>query len=394
MRRRAAVPLVLALLAGGAASPATAGEANDGGGAYFENGGARIWYQECGKGRAVVLLHDGILDSSVWDAEWEPLCRQYHVVRYDRRGYGRSDAPKEPFLQTADLAALLRKLKIEKAAIVGCSSGSAIAIDFAIHFPAMAESLVLIGPVVHGMPSSDFFDARGRKNLEPLEKNDVDAAIENWAKDPYEISGPNPGARDRIRTVLKAHPQNLGYTGVFEIRYKSPAIERLAEIRAPTLLLVGEGDIPDVHAHAGAIQAGIWGSGREVVAGAAHLVPLEKGEDLVARIVKHLDDFRPVELPEAALAPLVGRYRVWGNPAEVAESAGRLVLHVPTEKEIPLFARSDTRFFTLLWGDTEFEFVRDRTGAVTGLDMRRNGAVEHCPRIDGPNTGPIIVPGR
>src|SRR5215471_12891750 len=121
--------LVLVLL--GAAAFAL-GEDAKGAGAFLDVGGAKIWHQECGSGRAVLLLHDGLLDSSLWDAEWEPLCRQYRVVRYDRRGYGRSEAPKAPFLQTEDAAALLRSLGIEKAAVVGCSSGSAIAIDFAI----------------------------------------------------------------------------------------------------------------------------------------------------------------------------------------------------------------------------------------------------------------------
>jgi hypothetical protein len=233
------------------------------------------------------------------------------------------------------------------------------------------------------MPSSAFFDERGRKNQAPLEKDDVDGAIDNWAKDPYEIFGPNPATRTRMREALKAHPANLRYAGAFEIRYKTPAIERLSEVRVPTLLLVGEGDIPDVQAHAGAIQAGIWGSGREIVAGAGHLIPLEKPEELVARIGRHLDGNRAIDLPAKVLAPLVGSYRIWGNPAEVAEGGGRLVLRIPTEKEIPLFARSETKFFTLLWGDTEFEFVRDPAGTVNALEIHRNGAVERCPRIPG-----------
>ena len=351
--------------------------------AYLDAGGAHLYYEECGTGPAIVLLHDGLLHSVVWDSEWEPLCRSRHVVRYDRRGYGRSAAPTAGFLQTDDLAALLKHLAIDRATIVGCSSGSALAIDFAIHHPEAVEALVLVGPVVHGMPSSAFFDERGRKNSAPLERHDAHGAAENWSKDPFEILGSNPAARAKMREVLLANPQNLEYTGQFEIRYRSPAIERLSEIHAPTLLLVGEGDIPDVHAHAGAIQAGIWGSRRDVLPGAGHLVPLEKPEDLVARITAFVDGHRVATVPAAVLAPLAGRYRIWGNPAEVVVKDGRLFLRIPTEKEIPLFARGESRFFTMLWGETEIEFFRDAKGIVTHLDLTQNGSVQHCERIEG-----------
>lgn len=364
-----------------AAPPAAAVDAAPG--AYFDAAGAHLYYESCGSGPAIVLLHDGLLHSVVWDGEWDALCRGHRVVRYDRRGYGRSAPPKAAFLQTDDLAGLLKHLGIARATLVGCSSGSAVAIDFAIHHPDEVENLILIGPVVHGMPSSSFFDERGKRNNASLEKGDVRAAADAWSKDPFEIAGANPPVRERLREVLVAHPQNLAYTGEFEIRYRIPAIERLAEIRVPTLLLVGEHDIPDVHAHAGAIQAGIWGSRRDVVPGAGHLVPLEEPVELVARIESFIGKHRVATVSAGALAPLAGRYRIWGNPAEVAVQEGRLVLRIPTEKEIPLFPRSDSKFFTMLWGETEIEFVRDASGAVVAFDMTRDGTVQHCPRIAG-----------
>jgi pimeloyl-ACP methyl ester carboxylesterase len=57
-----------------------------------------------------------------------------------------------------------------------------------------------------------------------------------------------------------------------------PAITRLHELDVPALILVGEFDIPDVHAHAGAINAGIRNSERRIIAKAGHLVPLEQPE--------------------------------------------------------------------------------------------------------------------
>ena len=58
-----------------------------------------------------------------------------------------------------------------------------------------------------------------------------------------------------------------------------PALGRLGEIKAPTLIVIGAEDIPDVHAHGGAIQAGITGARRVVVRSAGHLVHMEQPEE-------------------------------------------------------------------------------------------------------------------
>src|SRR6516165_10422201 len=150
---------------------------------YFEVAGGRLYYEQCGNGPAVVLLHDGLLHAVVWDDLWPYLCAKYHVLRYDRRGYGRSDAAKAPFSAEADLASLMEHVGMNRATLVGSSSGSALALDFAISHPAKVEALFLIGPAVHGMRSSDYFEQRGNEANAPLAKGDVKRAAENWSKD-------------------------------------------------------------------------------------------------------------------------------------------------------------------------------------------------------------------
>lgn len=343
--------------------------------------GGRLYVEECGAGRAIILLHDGLLHSVVWDDVWPGLCSRYHVVRYDRRGFGRSDPPTKAFSPVEDMAAVLEHAKISRATVVGCSSGAALAIDFAIHHPEQVEDLVLIGAVVHGMPSSAFFDERGTRNNAPLQKSDVRAAAKNWSEDRYEIGGRDDAARRKVLGTLASNPQNLRYTGEFELRFKVPAIARLSEIHVPTLILDGEHDIPDVHAQSGAIQSGIWGSRRDVVAGAGHLVPLETPADLNSRIAAFLDTHRVVAVPREKLASYAGRYEIWGSTAEVAVQDGRLTLTLPAEKELPLFASSETKFFMIIWGETEIEFTRDTTGAVTGFQLRQGGQTRTAKRL-------------
>jgi 3-oxoadipate enol-lactonase len=64
---------------------------------------------------------------------------------------------------------------------------------------------------------------------------------------------------------------------------------RLHEIRVPTLIVTGDADIPDVHAHAGAIEAGIPGARRIVMTGVGHLLYLEKPKEFAELAISFLE---------------------------------------------------------------------------------------------------------
>ena len=82
-------------------------------GAFVDLDGGRLYYEECGNGGdTVVLLHDGAANSAVWDDVWPAFCKQFHTIRYDRRGYGRSPATTKPYYEADDLAALLYTRKV------------------------------------------------------------------------------------------------------------------------------------------------------------------------------------------------------------------------------------------------------------------------------------------
>jgi len=250
--------------------------------------GSKIYYEESGSGSAIVLLHDGLLDSASWDEVWRPLARKYHVIRYDRRGYGRSDPATSPFSPAEDLAKLLRHLKVEHALIAGSSSGGALAIDFAIKHPKMVDGLFLIGPVLHGMEYSAEFQTRANRNNEPMKRDDVRAMARNWSQDRFLIAGANENARQKLYEHLLANADKLEkYDSGLEEKLLPPASKRLAEIKASTVILEGDHDIADVHAHCDAIKAGISGSKRIVVNEAGHLIQLEKPDE----VVKRLQDF-------------------------------------------------------------------------------------------------------
>ena len=257
-------------------------------GAFVKVDGSSLYYEECGTGPdAVLLIHDGVVHSAVWDDVWPAFCRRFHTIRYDRRGYGRSSATTTWYSETDDVAAILQRTHVTRTTIVGSSHGGEISINFVLAHPDVVKRLVLVGAVVGGFPYTEHFVARVTGTLAPLRKGDVTGALTAMANDRWVIAPGNDAARKKLLDLLRANPQDL--THADQILPPKPALPRLGEIRVPTLILVGAEDIPDVHAHAGAIEAGIPRARRIVIPGTGHLMYLEKPDVFVQAVMTFLD---------------------------------------------------------------------------------------------------------
>jgi 3-oxoadipate enol-lactonase len=353
---------------------------------YVDVSGGRLYYEECGSGSAVVLLHDGLLHSVVWDEVWPLLCAKHHAVRYDRRGYGRSEAAKAPFSPEDDLLRVMQHVNMERATLMGSSSGTALATDFALAHPERVEALFLIGPVVHGMRSSDYFLQRGNTASAPLAVGDFRAAAENWSKDPFQVNGDRAQARKKIFETLAENPQNFKVPGQFEMRPSPPTVNRLDEVEAPTLLIIGEGDIADVHAFSGAMQAAMPVVRREIWKDVGHLIQLEKPAEVVSRLETFigLAQRKTVALPATTLQSYQGTYSFFDAPAKIVFKKNHLVLQLNGEADIVLFAESETHFFVRTTG-TDLRFEKDASGKTTAMLIRNAGGNPvRCSRLSPP----------
>ena len=361
-------------------------------GGFIAVAGSRLFYEECAGGQAVgsaagpalVLVHDGVMGAATWDAVWPALCARFHVVRYDRRGKGRSPAPTAPFSQVADLAALLADRGVARATVVGSSAGGALALDFALAHPDRVERLILLGPVVGGMPTSEHFQARERANFAPLiERGDVEAAAVLQAEDRYALAPGSTEARRTVLAYLRRNPQNLRGAltdGRFQERPAVPAAARLGEVHVPTLILVGESDIPDVQAHAGAIELGVGSARREVVAGAGHLPQLEQPALVADRVIAFISATPVAEVLAQRLASLAGEYApfVRGQSGRIAIRDGRLVAQIPGEREVALFAADDSTFYTPFGPGLRVTFHRGPDGRAASADVTVGGATQQA----------------
>jgi pimeloyl-ACP methyl ester carboxylesterase len=227
-----------------------------------------------GAGPPVVLTHDGLTHSEAWDAQLPTWSVDHRVACWDRRGYGRSPRPTARFSSIDDLATVVRAVSDGPAALVGCSFGSLVTLHCALENPELVSKLVLVGPVLSGLPLSEHFLTRGGRGVPAPDAPDAEQ-IEYWcAVDPWFVAPTSPAARERLRALLTANPQNLHPPHELD-RFPEPALPRLGEITVPTLIVVGELDIADVHAASGALEAGIPGATRVVLTGSGHLPHLE-----------------------------------------------------------------------------------------------------------------------
>ncbi len=249
-------------------------------GAFVDVDGSRLYYEECGSGPgAVVLLHDGVVNSAVWDDVWPAFCKRFHTIRYDRRGYGRSLATKKPYYEADDLAAVLRDRKITRADIVASSHGGEVALNFVLRYSAYARALVLVGPAATGFPYSEWFLMRER---EDSQSNKVEDLIAASTRNPFLIVPGHDAARKRLHDLLTAAPQDLTHDDM--PLPEKPIFPYVQELRAPTLILIGSGDAADNHAVAGALVMAIPGAARIVVPDTGHLMYLEKPNDFFSLV--------------------------------------------------------------------------------------------------------------
>jgi pimeloyl-ACP methyl ester carboxylesterase len=252
-----------------------------------EVNGTRLYYETTGSGRHVVLLHGGNLDSRMWDDQMPFLAKSFTVTRYDIRPYGRSALTEKGFSSVDDLAALMDVLGIKRASLVGLSLGGRIAVDFALTHPDRVDRLVLIGPGLTGFPFNEK-DEAVLAMIARARKGDAQGAMALWLEHPMMAPAmARPALAARIRPIAMDNAKIWTNLPVEERVPSPPAIKRLGEIRAPTLVIVGERDVPDIQQIVKLIAAGVKGARIEVVPRAAHMSNMEDP----ARVNRLLGEF-------------------------------------------------------------------------------------------------------
>ena len=256
--------------------------------------GARLAYEVVGEGEPLVLVHAGIADMRMWDPQVGPFAESRRVVRYDMRGFGKSPAVAGPFSHHDDMRGLLDALGVGRAAIVGSSMGGKVAIDFALENPDRVVALVLVASPVGGFepdtPRPEEWDemvaADEAGDLERLSELEVRKWVDGPQRGPDAV---DPAVRDLVTemNLIALRNEESGLLGD-ERELEPLAAGRLGEIQAPTLVVVGELERPEILAAADLLAGEVPGAEKVVMRGTAHLPSMERPEEFNALVMEFL----------------------------------------------------------------------------------------------------------
>jgi 3-oxoadipate enol-lactonase len=199
-------------------------------------GADKIWAEDSGgSGSVVVLLHEGVGDSRMWDPVWSDLTVAHRVIRYDVRGYGRSPAATEEFTLLGDLHVVLDHFDVASSHLVGCSMGGGTALEFALAESDRVQSLVLLCPGIGGYPYPETPELD--EACEALAAVGDDEGIIRILLDVWGRAGDDPLVTDLMRSAVRAWEGEEQFEQEGE-----PAFDRLDGLRVPTILMVGDMD--------------------------------------------------------------------------------------------------------------------------------------------------------
>jgi 3-oxoadipate enol-lactonase len=256
--------------------------------------GARIHYKRSGAGFPVVFLHAGVADSRMWESQAEGLSKHFDVITPDMRGFGDSELPAEAWSPIADVLALMDALGLRQAPhLVGCSIGGSTAIDFILEHPERVSKLVLVGAGVSGQPYDDQYDHLFAE-VEAADKAKDMPAL-NEAEMKLWLVGPGRTASHidkRLRDLfLDMNGRSLAsdWESAPKQKIDPPAFGRLGDITAPTLIVVGDHDLPDVQETADLLTSKIRGARKAVIHDAAHLPNLEHPDEFNRLLIDFLN---------------------------------------------------------------------------------------------------------
>jgi 3-oxoadipate enol-lactonase len=238
----------------------------------------------------LTLSHSLAASLAMWDPQMPALTARYRVLRYDTRGHGGTDAPAGAYRldQLADDArALLGALGISRTHWIGLSMGGMIGQTLALSHPELFASLTLCDtssriPAEARPLWAERIKTAETQGLGPL----VEPTIGRWFTAPF-ISGEGKAVVDSVRTMIRSTPP-AGYAGCCHAISALDLTDKIAAIKLPTLIVVGEEDQGTPVAASRVMHEKIGGSELVILRSASHLSNLEQPEEFTRAITAFL----------------------------------------------------------------------------------------------------------
>lgn len=258
---------------------------------------ANIYYEIAGDGQPFVMIHAGVCDSRQWNNEFSHYAESFRVIRYDYRGYGKSEPVEGDFTNLKDLTTLLDHLHIDEPLIMmGCSMGGGLAMDFALANPNRVKALIMVDSGPSGLeldvPKLSKFDdaekAYNEGNLDLLAEIETQIWFDGQGRTPEQVDQPmRKLAYEMNRHALELDAKHLGKRLPDA---EVPAARRLDELKIPVLVIVGTHDTPYTLAAVDHMVAHIPNAQKAIIEDAAHMPNMDHPEEFKFIVDKFLSN--------------------------------------------------------------------------------------------------------
>ncbi len=244
---------------------------------------AKIYYETSGKGIPLVMIHAGVADSRQWNNEFTDFARSYQVIRYDMRGYGKSEPVDGEFSHMSDLISLLDALEIhEPLVLMGCSMGGGLAMDFSLAHPSRAKALIMVDAGPSGLEldvaaPSKFADAEkafDAGDLDLVAEIETQIWFDGMGRTPEQVNQEMRNLLYEMNRIALSH--EVKQLGKRLPNTQTPAVDRLGDLEIPVLIIVGAHDTPYMLAAADYMLEKIPSARKVIIADAAHLPNMDQ----------------------------------------------------------------------------------------------------------------------
>ncbi|WP_058300942.1 alpha/beta fold hydrolase [Gorillibacterium timonense] len=253
--------------------------------------GTRLYLRVQGEGEPLLLLHGGYSNLTVWNEAAAELKKFHTVIRFDQRGYGKSDPVNTPYSAYEDIRAVLDHLQVERTTIMASSFGGSAAIDFALAYPERVNKLVLIAPSLNGEKYPFRLTWEGIADFLRVKRHGMDKAAECFMEKPF-WSYLIPFEDESRQQLKRLYLDNVVFFYQGKPSLHRPllplAASRLGELACPVLIVEGERDLPFNRQVCAKLERGISGAARIRMDGCGHYPHLEAPDRLLSSVLPFL----------------------------------------------------------------------------------------------------------
>lgn len=215
---------------------------------FADSQGTKIYYEIKGAGEPLVLLMGFGAAGAVWEKHLKVYQEHWQCIVIDNRGVGKSDQPPGPYttaMMAADTIAVMDQAGVAKARVAGISMGGAIAQELALHYPDRVHSLLLVST----WPCFNNYAKTMYQNLKKIrlqvEPDVFMELLQLWIfAPPYYETNLADLYEDQQGAKANTKPQSqAGFAGQLDACMQHDTIDRLKQIKVPTMITVGDMDI-------------------------------------------------------------------------------------------------------------------------------------------------------